>query len=32
MDHRVFHLDDKDHVITIASAGCNALDYIIEGE
>jgi len=31
MDHRVFSLDDKDHVITIASAGCNALDYIIEG-
>lgn len=31
MDHRVFNLDDKDHVITIASAGCNVLDYIIEG-
>lgn len=31
MDHRVFNLDEKDHVITIASAGCNALDYIIEG-
>jgi betaine lipid synthase len=31
MDHRVFHLDEQDHVITIASAGCNALDYIIEG-
>lgn len=31
MDQRVFHLDDKDHVITIASAGCNVLDYIIEG-
>ena len=31
MDHRVFNLTDKDHVITIASAGCNALDYIIEG-
>mmetsp|Transcript_18557 Transcript_18557/g.19323 ORF Transcript_18557/g.19323 Transcript_18557/m.19323 type:complete len:692 (+) Transcript_18557:138-2213(+) len=31
MDHRVFNLDDQDHVITIASAGCNVLDYIIEG-
>eukprot|EP00168_Porphyra_purpurea_P017024 TRINITY_DN5717_c0_g1_i1.p1 TRINITY_DN5717_c0_g1~~TRINITY_DN5717_c0_g1_i1.p1 ORF type:complete len:619 (-),score=110.60 TRINITY_DN5717_c0_g1_i1:893-2749(-) len=31
MDHRVFNLTEKDHVITIASAGCNALDYIIEG-
>ncbi len=31
MDHRVFHLGEEDHVITIASAGCNALDYIIEG-
>lgn len=31
MDHRVFNLNDSDHVITIASAGCNALDYIIEG-
>lgn len=31
MDHRVFKLDEEDHVITIASAGCNALDYIIEG-
>jgi len=31
MDQRVFRLDDKDHVITIASAGCNVLDYIIEG-
>ena len=31
MDHRVFHLGEDDHVITIASAGCNALDYIIEG-
>lgn len=31
MDHRVFNLDESDHVITIASAGDNALDYIIEG-
>ncbi len=31
MDHRVFNLDESDHIITIASAGCNALDYIIEG-
>lgn len=31
MDHRVFHLTEEDHVLTIASAGCNALDYIIEG-
>jgi S-adenosylmethionine-diacylglycerol 3-amino-3-carboxypropyl transferase len=31
MDHRVFKLTEADHVITIASAGCNALDYIIEG-
>jgi len=31
MDHRVFDLNESDHVITIASAGCNVLDYIIEG-
>ncbi|RYG66862.1 DUF3419 family protein [archaeon] len=31
MDHRVFNLNDSDHVLTIASAGCNVLDYIIEG-
>ena len=31
MDHRVFNLTEDDHVLTIASAGCNALDYIIEG-
>ena len=31
MDQRVFNLDEKDHIITIASAGCNVLDYIIEG-
>jgi len=31
MDQRVFNLNDDDHVITIASAGCNVLDYIIEG-
>jgi S-adenosylmethionine:diacylglycerol 3-amino-3-carboxypropyl transferase len=27
----VFNLQEDDHVITIASAGCNVLDYIIEG-
>jgi S-adenosylmethionine:diacylglycerol 3-amino-3-carboxypropyl transferase len=31
MDQRVFKLNESDHVITIASAGCNVLDYIIEG-
>lgn len=31
MDQRVFNLSEEDHVITIASAGCNVLDYIIEG-
>lgn len=31
MDHRVFNLQKDDHIITIASAGCNALDYVIEG-
>lgn len=31
MDYRVFNLNESDHVITIASAGCNVLDYIIEG-
>jgi len=31
MDHRVFHLGEDDHIVTIASAGCNVLDYIIEG-
>jgi betaine lipid synthase len=31
MDQRVFNLDNDDHIITIASAGCNVLDYIIEG-
>jgi betaine lipid synthase len=31
MDHRVFNLNEEDHIITIASAGCNVLDYIIEG-
>ena len=31
MDQRVFNLTEDDHVITIASAGCNVLDYIIEG-
>lgn len=27
----MFKLKEDDHVITIASAGCNVLDYIIEG-
>lgn len=27
----MFKLQEDDHVITIASAGCNVLDYIIEG-
>ena len=31
MDHEVFNLQESDHVITIASAGCNVLDYVIEG-
>jgi hypothetical protein len=31
MDQRVFNLTEDDHVITIASAGCNVLDYIIQG-
>lgn len=31
MDQRVFNLGEKDHILTIASAGCNVLDYIIEG-
>jgi betaine lipid synthase len=31
MDQRVFDLGEDDHIITIASAGCNVLDYIIEG-
>lgn len=31
MDQRVFHLNESDHIVTIASAGCNVLDYIIEG-
>ena len=31
MDQRVFDLSEKDHIITIASAGCNVLDYIIQG-
>lgn len=31
MDHRVFNLKEDDHILTIASAGCNVLDYIIEG-
>lgn len=28
---QVFFLKPDDHIITIASAGCNVLDYIIEG-
>ena len=31
LDHRAFQLTAEDHVITIASAGCNVFDYIIEG-
>ena len=31
IDHRVMNLDESDHVITIASAGDNVLDYLIEG-
>mmetsp|Transcript_67 Transcript_67/g.346 ORF Transcript_67/g.346 Transcript_67/m.346 type:complete len:693 (-) Transcript_67:970-3048(-) len=31
IDRRVLNLKDDDHVITIASAGCNVLDYLIEG-
>lgn len=31
IDRRVLDIGAKDHIITIASAGCNALDYIIEG-
>lgn len=31
MDQRVFDLGENDHVLTIASAGDNVLDYIIQG-
>lgn len=31
IDQRVFNLKNDDHVITIASAGDNVLDYMIEG-
>lgn len=31
IDHRVFNLTPDDHVITIASAGCNVFDYILTG-
>ena len=31
IDHRVMKLNESDHVITIASAGDNVLDYLIEG-
>ena len=31
MDQRVFDLSEDDHIITIASAGCNVLDYICQG-
>eukprot|EP00607_Mallomonas_marina_P002199 CAMPEP_0182437212 /NCGR_PEP_ID=MMETSP1167-20130531/84889_1 /TAXON_ID=2988 /ORGANISM="Mallomonas Sp, Strain CCMP3275" /LENGTH=704 /DNA_ID=CAMNT_0024630041 /DNA_START=106 /DNA_END=2220 /DNA_ORIENTATION=+ len=31
MDQRVFDLNESDHILTIASAGCNVLDYIMEG-
>ncbi|EKX35615.1 hypothetical protein GUITHDRAFT_97763 [Guillardia theta CCMP2712] len=31
IDHTVLKCTKDDHVITIASAGCNAFDYLIEG-
>ncbi|KAJ1482830.1 hypothetical protein T484DRAFT_1802722 [Baffinella frigidus] len=31
IDHTVLKCDASDHVITIASAGCNTFDYLIEG-
>jgi len=31
IDRRVMHLSSADHVLTIASAGCNSFDYLIEG-
>ena len=31
MDQEVFNLTPEDHVITIASAGDNVFDYLIEG-
>jgi S-adenosylmethionine:diacylglycerol 3-amino-3-carboxypropyl transferase/ubiquinone/menaquinone biosynthesis C-methylase UbiE len=31
MDMRVLDIDESDHVLTIASAGDNVLDYLIEG-
>jgi len=31
IDHTVFHLKEDDHIITIASAGDNVFDYLIEG-
>jgi betaine lipid synthase len=31
LDHKAFTLTPEDHVITIASAGCNVFDYIIHG-
>mmetsp|Transcript_30702 Transcript_30702/g.40558 ORF Transcript_30702/g.40558 Transcript_30702/m.40558 type:complete len:724 (-) Transcript_30702:686-2857(-) len=31
MDQEVFDLDEDDHIITIASAGDNVFDYLIEG-
>ena len=31
IDRQVMYLTDDDNVLTIASAGCNTLDYIIDG-
>lgn len=31
LDHEAFHPGPNDHIITIASAGCNVFDYLIEG-
>mmetsp|Transcript_12659 Transcript_12659/g.17663 ORF Transcript_12659/g.17663 Transcript_12659/m.17663 type:complete len:917 (-) Transcript_12659:430-3180(-) len=31
VDHQVLKVTDKDVVLTISSAGCNVLDYMIEG-
>lgn len=31
LDHQAFHPGPNDNIITIASAGCNVFDYLIEG-
>jgi len=31
VERKILNLDEDDHVITIASAGCNCLDYVIDG-